>query len=450
MGILVAAGCGFFLSGLMAPAAKAAMTNVDSGFLQEILQRLEKNEAETKELRNELNGRPSAAGTNTTAAAPADVQQRLEKQDSEIKDLKSMIFDAAAADSKAKYPNVSFHGFGDIGFSADSRKDMAIPYGVGYYRTNNAFYLGELDLFLRAQLAENVSVLSENAISVGPDNHTGWDIERLYLEDALNDNFIVDFGRFHTAIGYYNTTYHHGTWLQNAISRPTFLQFEDSGGILPVHMVGLSIHGAVPSGSLNMNYYLELGNGENYSTNSANNAVQQLVTVGESKAINFALTAKPEAITGVQVGGNVYWDSIKPEAALTRYDQLIFGAFAVYHSAAWEFLNEAYLIRDTAQGGSSAYSTAAYTQLSRKFGVLTPYGRFTYYRVSPNDKLYGLDNNGNAVWAGGVNVGTHCGPSLGLRYDLCNYAALKAQYDYLYDSGLKRDNRITMQASFTF
>jgi hypothetical protein len=52
-------------------------------------------------------------------------------------------------------------------------------------------------------------------------------------------------GRFHSAIGYSNTAYHHGTWLQTTTGRPLLFQFEDQGGILPIHNVRLTAFEAV-------------------------------------------------------------------------------------------------------------------------------------------------------------------------------------------------------------
>ena len=138
---------------------------------------------------------------------------------------------------------------------------------------------------------------------------------------------------------------------------------------------------------------------------------------------------------------------ITPEAAtpLPDFDQFIFNAHVVYHNANWEFLSEGYLIDDTAgNGGSSHYSPAFFAQISRKFGLLTPYARFTYYDVSNHDPLYSI------VWNNGANAGVHYGPSLGLRYDISTYVALKAQYDYLIDQKLNDASRLTLQAAFTF
>jgi hypothetical protein len=438
----------------------AADTNqVSPEFVRQILDRLDKDEAELKKVRAQLsNSLPNLSQTTTgTVQMPApQIDQRLNKQDEQIKSLSDQLSQAEAAKAKPTYPNLQFHGFGDVDYSADTRKAInvpgnvgGIPYGVGYYGIKNTFYLGELDFFITSQLGENTSVVTEDAVSAGSDNHTGIDVERLYLEQRVNDYFNVDVGRFHTDLGYYNTTYHHGTYLQTAINRPTFLEFEDSGGILPDHMVGVSMYGAIPSGKLNLSYHVEFGNGEEFSANPNLNSVQQLLSFTDSKAVNLALEAKPDWKPGLQFGANLYYDSIKPDNANTtnnvpRNDQFILGANLIYNSAKWEFLNEGYLIMDKPVGGQTHYDPAFYTQLGYKAGVLTPYARFNYYHIGLNDTLYTLD------WAGGVNAGSHYGPSLGLRYDFNTYAAFKLQYDYLIDHGYNSASRINLQLCFTF
>jgi hypothetical protein len=447
----------FFL--LASTLSGAVETNqLSPEFVRQILQRLDQDERELRDLRQQLSARPAAqnAPTNTLPSAAAPLEERLKTQDEKIAGLERELTENVTGASKTVYPNLQFHCFGDLDYAADSRRAVnvpgnvgGIPYGVGYYGIKNTFYLGELVPFLTAQLGENTSVLSETALSAGSDNHMGIDIERLYLEQRFNDYFNVDVGRFHTSLGYYNATYHHGLWLQTAIGRPTFLQFEDSGGILPVHMVGIDIHGAIPSGSLNLSYHVELGNGMDYAANPNLNAVQQLISFSDTKAVDVALTAKPEWLPGVEFGANAYFDSIHPDNSgstntVPRNDQMIYGAYAVFHNARWEFLNEGYVICDKPAGGPTHYDPCFYTQLGCKFGVITPYVRFTYYDISLADTLYTED------WAGGFNAGAHYGPGVGLRYDFTTYAALKAQYDYLVDHGYNDASRITLQACFTF
>ena len=220
----------------------------DDVALKEVLKRLDAQAEEIKALKANIGSGSSSSVPTSVNATPEEKtqwRQTLQKQEAEIKNLKEQMSDMSAVNTKPKYPSISFHGFGDVNYSADGRRGTQLPYGQTFYGSKNGAYLGELDLFLNAQLAENTSFISENVISIGSDNHSGWDIERLILEFRANDYFNIDIGRLHTALGYYNTTYHHGSWLQNAVGRPSFLQFEDSGGILPVHLVGASVHGKV-------------------------------------------------------------------------------------------------------------------------------------------------------------------------------------------------------------
>ena len=46
------------------------------------------------------------------------------------------------------------------------------------------------------------------------------DIERLWVGYTFDDLLIARAGRFHTALGYWNTEYHHGKHLFLSVDRP--------------------------------------------------------------------------------------------------------------------------------------------------------------------------------------------------------------------------------------
>src|ERR1700676_1913019 len=56
-----------------------------------------------------------------------------------------------------------------------------------------------------------------------------------------------------------------GSWLQTALTRPMLFTFEDDGGFLPLHNVGLSANGKLPSGDLGLHYVVEVGSSRNYA-----------------------------------------------------------------------------------------------------------------------------------------------------------------------------------------
>src|SRR5580700_11665092 len=151
--IVIPAWCG-----LMPSEMRAADTNQPSAqILQQVLERLEKDEAEIKALKAELAARAPAAAQPTNAATPAPdsrLQQQVEKDEAALKDLQSQINGEATAALKPKYPNIQFHGFGDFDYAADSRRSSATPTptGVTYLGGKNTFFEGELDLFTTSQL----------------------------------------------------------------------------------------------------------------------------------------------------------------------------------------------------------------------------------------------------------------------------------------------------------
>jgi hypothetical protein len=345
-------------------------------------------------------------------------------------------------------PVIKFRGFFDFNFGIGSiANPLVFPIIDGGCGTcgnpvtipHTTFQAGEFDLFLTSKLSERLNFLAE--IVLGPDdtNVFGLDIERYQLTYKVNRYFAATAGRFHTSIGYYNTAYHHGVWFSTAEGRPIMYLFEDSGGILPVHMVGVNVTGAVPhTGKLGLHYVAEVGNGLTSNTNNiAIESVQNFVSDRNAKATNIAAYIRPEMVPGLQIGGSWYHDRLYPtgEAGVT---QNIESAYVVYLSPNWEFLNEAVLLTNRQDGIIAPFrSPMSYIQAARKFGIYKPYFRYQYVRDHLGDPLNLLE-------------GTYYGPSVGLRIDFAEYAAFKLQYNHLYQSTRMAGNGLNAQVAFTF
>lgn len=316
-------------------------------------------------------------------------------------------------------------GFGDVNLRGGDQKG-----------TTTSFALGQLDLFVTSDVSEKFKFLSEIVFEADHQNNFGVDVERLLMQYSPNDYFNLSAGRYHTAIGYYNTAYHHSTWLQTATGRPFLFQFEDNGGILPIHNVGVSASGLIPSGPLQLHYVAEVGNGRASSSAFAE-PVQNVVDENNGKAVNFALFSKPEAVRGLQIGFSAYHDHLTPVRA-PGIGELIFDAYGVIVRPNFEWLNEAVLIRHSPEGSSRVFNTPGfYTQLSKRFGSWRPYFRYQYVNASDSEPVF-------------PTVGRQEGPSVGLRFDASESVALKFQYDR---NILRHDpsyNTLGLQLGFTF
>src|ERR1017187_10141442 len=91
--------------------------------------------------------------------------------------------------------------------------------------------------------------------------------------------------------------------------------FEDEGGFLPLHNVGLSANGKVPSGDLGLHYVVEVGSSRNYAQPGRSG-----FDLEQNAAVNVALYARPRGIPGPQVGFSSFHErfSPQPESNLAR------------------------------------------------------------------------------------------------------------------------------------
>jgi hypothetical protein len=262
-------------------------------------------------------------------------------------------------------------------------------------------------------------------------------VERYLLQYSHNDFFNISAGRGHTAIGYYNTAYHHSSWLQTTTGRPFLFAFEDEGGILPIHTVGVTVTGQVPSGSLGLHYVAEVGNGRASRQPLVEEPVQNEMDDQNHKAYNLAVFARPEAVNGLQTGFSFYRDLLAPNN-MPRINESILAAHAVLIRPRYEWLNEALLDRHVIQGTSQSFNTPGfYSQVSKQFGSYRPYFRYEYVNVPNREPVF-------------PDVALRHGPSAGLRYDASESVALKFQYNYTFLRAQDGISQLALQLGFTF
>jgi len=327
-------------------------------------------------------------------------------------------------------------GFGDISLHGDTQKG-----------DHTTFSLGQLDLFVTSDVSDRFKFISEIVFEGGPSNIYGKvegeansfsvDVERYLLQYAHNDFFNISAGRVHTAIGYYNTEYHHSSWLQTTTGRPFLFDFEDHGGILPIHMVGVSATGEIPSGSLGLHYVAEMGNGRASRQPLLQEPVQNVLADQNHKAFNLALFARPESLHGLQTGFSFYHDLLAPQNA-PRISESIMAAHAVMIRPKYEWLSEALIDRHVLPGSLGTFNTPGfYSQVSKQFASYRPYLRYQYVNASNREPLF-------------PDVGLRHGPSAGLRYDASESVALKFQYDYTFLRNQPGISQLGLQMGFTF
>lgn len=413
-----------------APAQAPAAAQEDER-LRQVLKRVEELEARVRELESERAeaARPVEVARTVEAAKTVETAKPVETAGAAGATVPPLTAGAHGGDEHAETasaatPRMQIQGYADVNLLASNEKGRT-----------TSFALGQIDLFITSRLSENFSVLGELILEPRPDNSFSFSAHRLLLRYSPRDYFNLGVGRDHTSIGYYNTAYHHGSWFQTAANRPYLFAFENKGGILPLHNVGVSVSGRIPSAPFGLRYVAEVGNGRLSNTSAENTA--SAADENNGKAFNLALLARPPRLPGFQTGFSVYRDRWT-QAGAGGVAETIMAAHLVYRSSHTEMLNEGVLIRHAA-GARVFYTPGFYTQVARRFGNARPFFRYQYVNAPDDDPALRP-----------LQVGRRNGPSLGLRYDVSEYAAFKMQYDRTARRRASALDELILQLAFTF
>lgn len=361
---------------------------------------------------------------NTTPAAlpPAQPAAQLHDHDSQIPQETMQQFET-------RYPSLQIRGFADANFSATDQKG-----------TTSGFTLGQFDLHIASALSPKINYFAEITVNAHPTDYT-IEMERSFIRYDYNDHFKISFGRFHTPIGYWNTTFHHGAWLQTTIDRPFLVKV--GGTFTPVHFVGALAEGTIPSGGLNLNYNVGVGNGRGEIITRPGDAGD----VNNNRAWVGKIFARPAKIYGLEFGGSVYRDKISI-AGSPGFREWISNAYVVWTKGAPEFLAEFVNVnhRNIATN-AVANSDGMYAQFAYRLPwferTVKPYYRFEYTHMPLSEQIFLYQPQVESI--------------LGLRYDISNFAAFKSEYRFLgshlakgINPALPSINGVFFQTDFTF
>ncbi len=248
--------------------------------------------------------------------------------------------DHAAPEAEGGAPHFTLRGFSNVDFGAPWGASDKAP-GNG----NSAFALGQFDLYMISRLSTNISFLGETVFELNENQESGIDVERLQVRYSYSDRFRAALGRGHTPLGFWNEAYHHGALLEPTVDRPEALKFEDDGGILPVHFVGLEVDGKVPLAGGDLGYVAAVANGRG----PVPDLVQGAYDANKSKAVVAKLDLSFGSEHTLAFGPSVYHDTIPEDIATpgghAPLSELILGAHLVYRDHRFDLFSEYFHIR---------------------------------------------------------------------------------------------------------
>ena len=295
------------------------------------------------------------------------------------------------------------------------------------------FTLGTLALLINGQLGESLLGTAEVAFDANRDNQQAVKLERLSVRWQRPRYFLVG-GRTHTDLGYWNTAFHHGAWLHLPIRRPRALRGETSGGILPIHWIGVEGGVMLPTGPGTLTVGGGVGNGRGHDEGD--------IRLNNDSNRFKAVRVKVEylgLLPDLRVGVGGLYDRIAPEDAAVRpalpderIDEYIGNAYSAYRGAELTLIAEAYGIWHRANGDTFT-TTDGFVVAGYRFGRVTP-----YVQVERVDARGG----GDPFYTPMPDTPTPSTPAdqtevlVGTRFDTSVWSALKLEY-----SALRLDTR---------
>jgi len=326
------------------------------------------------------------------------------------------------ANSGPLQPEFNFMGFGDISYLS---RDAG---------TADGFAVGQAVAHLTASLDNSLRVFGEFSLTA-KDSEYKAAVERMIVRYDFSDRFKLSGGRYHSPIGYWNSAFHHGAWLQTTISRPEAVKFGSK--IVPIHFVGVLLEGSLPQSKLGLSYMAGFGNGRHEDVAQAGDAGD----INGDNAWMVQLNINPRRYFGLKAGVGFYTDKVSPTDRPDIDEQ----TFSTY--VAWEKENPEFIVEfihseheftdDSSINGDvdAWYAQFAYRLPGHK-RQWKPYVRYELTEVDDTNPLLGdqgLDYEASIV---------------GVRWDFSSYAALKAEYRNEDFNNSGTEGNFRLQVSF--
>ena len=404
------------LSQLFSLPAFAAATDVER--IAELEKKLEKSLALIEQLSTRLS---QVEGGKTTLPAQNASAEKIASQGERIDQLEKTIVQVSENSAKRHELGVPLHGFADVGYVHASNDPN---------KRQGGFALGTLDIYLTPEFGDRGKSIIELAFEYDTDGSLAVDLERLQFGNTFSDALTLWTGRFHTPYGNWNTAFHHGPQIQTSASRPRFIEFEDKGGLLPTHAVGLLASGSLRAGAGKLQYDAYLANGNSITegvldfnafkddnTNKLVGANLRYAFGGTLEGLTLGVHALSQQVDRHAVAGDP--DPAK-NVSFTSTKMNVYGAFAVLDQGNWEVISEYYRFRNEDLSGATGFhsSWAGFAQVGYTLGEKwTPYLRLEKAVLDQADNYF----------LGQLSGRTYQRQALGLRYDLNEVTALKIE-----------------------
>jgi hypothetical protein len=219
---------------------------------------------------------------------------------------------------------------------------------------DDGFVIGQDVAQITFQLDNRLSVFSELTATARKNEDFEFEVERLFVRYDFSDHYKLSVGRYHSPLGYWNASFHHGSWLQTTVGRPVTVKF--GSNVLPIHFVGALLEGNIADSDFG--YRVGLGNGRSEEINDPGDFGDG----NNNRAWLLAGNYRPLGRRRLDAGFSIYVDEVSPAGTMS-IDEVIYTGYVALQSERPELIVEAsHTEHDSATGDGGADSI--YAQLA--------------------------------------------------------------------------------------
>jgi hypothetical protein len=283
------------------------------------------------------------------------------------------------------------------------------------------FVLGEQDLFITSDITDKISFLGESVFKFSSTSSSKFAVglERAVIKYNYKGNHSLVAGKFHTALNYWNDSYHHGRLFFPTAWRPELF----SQKIIPIHTTGVGLVGENLT-KIKFGYNLMVGNGLSATDVNDNN---------KGKSYTVALHAKP--IDGFRIGASAYMDEIIKNDVTVN--QSLFSGSLAYFKGKMEVLLEGTYGLNGTDSIADQVTLGGYAYLGFRIkDVVIPYVRADFLQFDDQEMYFG-----------GSKTNAYVG---GIRYEISYLSVVKLEYQYKNTEALGEINRVILQFAIGF
>lgn len=317
-----------------------------------------------------------------------------------------------------------FRGYLDFGY-VQSDERSANGFGNGQFTGRFSFRPADRWRFLGELALEGNSTGVELAL------------DRLLLEYHASDAFRLSIGRHLTPLGWWNPNVTRGGWLRTTIVRPEMLNRQR--GFLPLYALGAMARGIIATDAADLGYVAGVANGRGGLPGTVGTAGDP----NRNRAWMVGMNLRPGPTEDLHVGALLYNDHVTLDAGSTEADERILSAHAAWLPGPVEVIGEIARV-DHELPGPGGGPAVGYT--SRSFFIqaafrlpggahpVKPYGRLGRINLEDGDPVF-------------ATQGDYSGYTVGIRWDLSEIGAVKAEYRNERFGTLDRAGTLAIQLS---